>query len=129
MNILEITILILCGIFALWGLFHQLIVGGAVSIFHNLDEKEARLFLMSWVAHGAMMSYAGILNFFLLLFFSSEEPVVRFVMGISGLALMILCIHVLVSGLKTRVNPVIIGAILQGITGTTLFIASVLAAL
>ena len=102
---------------AFWGLFHQLIVGGAATIFKNVSEHEARLFVMSWVAQGGFMTFAGLLPALLLLFHNSVDPAVRTVIGVTGLALILLAGHVLLTGFRTHVRPVRIGAIFELVFG------------
>lgn len=98
---------------ALWGLFHQLIVGGAVTNFKNIGETEARLFIMGWVAQGAFMTFAGILPPVLILFFGPEDPAAHVAALLSGVALVFLAIHVFVTGFVSHWRPIQIGAILE----------------
>lgn len=104
-------------ILATWGLFHQLIVGGAATMFKNITEHEARLFVMSWVAQGAFMSFSGLLVALMIFFHGIYNEAVHTMLIISGIAMVLLSLHVLVSGFRTTVKPIRIGAIIELITG------------
>ena len=125
MQVLEITAIVLGLLLALWGLFHQLIVGGAVMIFEELSERAARLFIMSWVAQGAFMSFSGILIVVTLFFHGWYEDTSLTICSLTGIALLLLGLHVLFSGYKTHLKPIRIGAILEFVTGAVLLIGSI----
>lgn len=109
-------------ILAAWGLFHQLVVGGAVTAFRNISETEARLFIMGWVAQGAFMSFTGFLPAALLLFFGPFSAPVHTTLLLSSLALILLSAHVFLTGFHTHFKPIRIGAVLQMIYGVYLLV-------
>lgn len=111
---------------ACWGLFHQLIVGGAVAMLGNPDDKEARIVIMAWVAQGAFMTFAGIIPLIFYIFYGFESPAYLTATLLAGLAMAILAVHVLVVGFATLVRPVQIGAVLEAIFGFLVVIKSLL---
>lgn len=119
---LQITAIVLGLLLATWGLFHQLIVGGAATMFKNITEDEARLFVMSWVAQGAFMSFSGLLVAMMVFFHGIYDEAVGTMLIITGIAMILLSMHVLVSGYKTTVKPIRIGAVIELITGTYLLL-------
>jgi len=119
-EVLGYTCIALGGLLALWGLFHQLIVGGAVTNFPRIQETEARLFIMGWVAQGAFMTFAGLVPAALILFFGPADPGAHVVALLSGLALIFLAVHVFVTGFVSHWRPIQIGAILELLTGVAL---------
>ncbi|MEQ9366188.1 MAG: hypothetical protein RIF32_18245 [Leptospirales bacterium] len=102
---------------AAWGLFHQLIVGAAATMFKEMSEKEARLFVMTWVAQGAFMSFTGILAAVLLFFYGLQAGPVQITLLLTGLAMLLLSGHVFVTGYKSHVGPIRTGAVLELIFG------------
>ena len=111
---------------ACWGLFHQLIVGGAVAMLGNPDEKEARIVIMAWVAQGAFMTFCGLLPFIFFVLYGMEHPAYLTATLLAGLAMSILAAHVMVVGFATLVRPVQIGAALEAIFGLLVIIKSLL---
>ncbi len=111
--IFEIVGIILGLLLALLGLFHQLIVGGAVSMIKDSGAVEARIFIMTWVSQGAFMSFCGLLPAVLLFFYGAMLQSVQTVMLLTGVALILLSIHVFVSGFKSHIKPVQLGAVIQ----------------
>ncbi len=109
-------------ILAGWGLFHQLIVGGAVTMVRVPDEKEARLFVMSWVAQGAFMTFAGILPGTMIFLHGIFSGPAHTVFAITGTGLFFLSGHVFLSGYKTHIRPVQIGAVLEVLYAVILFL-------
>ncbi|HMU85978.1 MAG TPA: hypothetical protein PKX74_14640 [Leptospiraceae bacterium] len=109
-----------------WGMFHQLIVGGAVSMIKHPDDSEARLFVMSWVAQGGFMSFLGVIPATLLLIYGPSTAAVHTVLSLSALALILLSSHVFLTGFKTHLRPIQIGASLELIYGIYLVILIVL---
>ena len=71
---------------AAWGMFHQLIVGGAVMVakHHHPDEKEARLFVMAWVAQGGFMAFLGLVPATMLFLYGVNTPPVHTVLAVSA---------------------------------------------
>ena len=127
MNIILETLLISMGvILASWGLFHQLIVGGAITIFKNIEENEARLFIMGWVAQGGFMVFLGIVPPLLIWLFGMQQEVVRTIMAINGASLLLLGAHVFFTGFSTHIKPIRIGAILSATYGFSLISALIL---
>jgi hypothetical protein len=121
MSFLTITLVISGILLGMWGLFHQLIVGGAVTMNPDADERYVRLFLMSWIAHGAYLSLAGFLPVVLLIFHDPLEPAVLTTSIILAFALTLLSVHVLVSARKFAITPVWIGLVLQSIHAALLY--------
>ena len=107
---------------AAWGMFHQLIVGGAVMVakHHHPDEKEARLFVMAWVAQGGFMSFLGLIPATMLFLYGVNTPPVHTVLAVSALALILLSLHVFLTGFGTHIRPIQIGAVLEGAYGALL---------
>ena len=114
MNIILENLAISLGvILASWGLFHMLIVGGAVTIFKNIEENEARILIMGWVAQGGFMAFLGIVPPLLLWLFGMHQEIVRVMMALCGASLLLLATHVFASGYSTHIKPIRIGAILM----------------
>lgn len=125
MNIILETLTISLGVVvASWGLFHMLIVGGAVTIFKNMEETEARIFIMGWVAQGGFIAFLGIVPPLLVWLFGMHQEIVRTVMAFCGISLLLLTGHVFLSGFGTHIKPIRIGAILMLTYG--LYLLSVL---
>ncbi|MCB1171953.1 MAG: hypothetical protein KDK39_00235 [Leptospiraceae bacterium] len=125
LDILQTSAIILGLILAVWGLFHQLIVGGALMVFEDLNEQEARILIMSWVAQGAFMSFTGVVTALSLFFHGIMNEAVRTVIAITGVALLLMASHVFVSGYRIALKPVRVGAILELLTGAVLLVLSV----
>lgn len=106
----------------MWGLFHQLIVGGAVTMMHEAEERNLRIFLMTWVAHGAYISLTGFLPAVLLLIYNPYEPVVLTACILVAIAILILSIHVGAINYKFFITPIWIGWSLQTLHGIMLVI-------
>lgn len=121
MNLLTGAIIVSGILLGMWGLFHQLIVGGAVTMNRDADERSARLFLMSWVAHGAYLSLAGFLTVALLIFHDPYDSAVLTTSIILAFALTLLSIHVVVTTLKYFITPVWIGFVLQSVHAVLLY--------
>lgn len=98
---------------ACWGLFHQLIVGGAATMFKDISENEARLFVMSWVAQGGFMTFAGLAPAVMLLLHGPYTEGVQTICILSGIALVLLSVHVFATGFKSHLKPIRIGAVLE----------------
>lgn len=99
-------ILITSGIiYALHGLIHQLIVGGAVGFFQLREEKQSRLILMMWITTGAFMSFLGFLPAILILLFGPQPPVIATLIA-EIIAVGFLSLHIFLSGYRTHTQPV-----------------------
>ncbi len=122
-QILEILGIVAGSTLAAWGLFHQLIVGAAATMFKDMSEKEARLFVMTWVAQGAFMSFTGILTAVLLFFYGLQSGPVQITLLLTGMAMILLSGHVLVTGYRTHVGPIRTGAVLEMIFGIVCLVA------
>ena len=122
MDIQIITIAgILIGlILAGWGLFHQLIVGAAVTLIKNISEESARIVIMSWVAQGAFMSFTGIISSSMLFLHGVYSDAVQTTMVLCGISMLLLSLHVMASGYKTHIKPIRIGAALEFIYGLSM---------
>jgi len=109
---------------AAWGMFHQLIVGGAAMVakHHHPDEKEARLFVMAWVAQGGFMTFLGLIPATMLFLYGPLAPAVHTVLAISALALILLSLHVFLTGFGTHIRPIQIGAVLEALYGLLLVV-------
>ncbi|WP_078128814.1 hypothetical protein [Leptospira alexanderi] len=102
-------ILITSGIiYALHGLIHQLIVGGAVGFFQLREERQSRLILMMWITTGAFMSFLGFLPAILILLFGPQPPVIATLIA-ETIAVGFLSLHIFLSGYQTHTQPVKIG--------------------
>ncbi|MCB1171091.1 MAG: hypothetical protein KDK25_12180 [Leptospiraceae bacterium] len=112
---------------ACWGLFHQLIVGGAVAMLGNPEEKEARIVIMAWVAQGAFMTFCGLIPLIFFVFYGYEAPAYLTATLMAGLAMGILAVHVAVVGFATLVRPVQIGAVLEAVFGFMVVLKSLVA--
>ncbi len=104
-------------VISLWGLFHQLLVGQVASRLKNITVIEMRMFVMSWVAQGAFISFCGLLPSALLFFYDYEQPSVQMTLLLCGVALILLSVYVLIADFKQHIRPLRIGAILQLIYG------------
>ena len=109
-----------------WGLFHQLIVGGSISLFPGLSDRGARVLVMGWVAQGAFMSFLGVLSAVMMLLHDVFTPEVHTVLIMSGIAMLFLAGHVYVTGFKTHMKPIRIGAVLELVYGAYLLMLVVL---
>ncbi len=109
----EIVGISIGALLTLWGLFHQLIVGGAITMFRNISENEARLFVMSWVAQGAFMSFLGILPVAMLFLFPIFSSETHTVFLICSFGLFILSGHIFFTGINTHLKPIRISAFIQ----------------
>ncbi len=118
--ILKIVGITLGLLLAAWGLFHQLIVGGAVTMFKDLETNGSRLLVMSWVAQGAFMSFAGLLSSVMLLLHDIQSAAVHTVLIMCGLSMLFLFGHVMVTGYSTHIKPVRIGAICKLLYGAAM---------
>ncbi|MCR9143919.1 MAG: hypothetical protein NXI24_16860 [bacterium] len=114
---LEILGIVAGATLAAWGLFHQLIVGAAATMFKDMSEKEARLFVMTWVAQGAFMTFTGILASVLLFFYGLQAGPVQITLLLTGLAMLLLSGHVVLTGYRSHVGPIRTGAMLEMIFG------------
>lgn len=103
--ILEYAGIFLGIVLALWGLFHQLIVGSVVSMLQNEEGPVVRLLVVAWVAHGAFLSFCGLLPSLLLFFHGAHYAPVQTAMLLSAAALLILSIHTYISGFATHPRP------------------------
>lgn len=121
-QILKILGISMGTVLAAWGMFHQLIVGGAVMVarHHHPDEKEARLFVMAWVAQGGFMTFLGLLPAAMLFLYGPSTPPVHTVLAISALSLLLLSLHVFLTGFGTHIRPIQIGAVLEALYGVLL---------
>mgnify|MGYP001312148773 CR=1 FL=1 len=117
------TAVILSGILlGMWGLFHQLIVGGAVTMDPDIDERTVRLFLMSWITQGAYLSLTGFLPVVLLVFYQPYDEAVLTTCLVVAIALLILSLHVFATSRKFFITPITIGLTLQTIHSLILFV-------
>ncbi|MFN3603738.1 MAG: hypothetical protein ACK4UJ_03380 [Leptonema sp. (in: bacteria)] len=106
MIILEYFIIGVSTILTLVGVFHQLIVGGIVTRLIDAEEKDLRLYLMSWISHGNYITFLGILPIILFIFHSSYDPALKTTFFILAIAMIILSIHIAISGLKYKILPI-----------------------
>lgn len=83
----------------------------------NAEEPEARLFVMSWVAQGALMTFCGLLPIALYFLHDLHGAVSRTVLLLGGLAMLLLSLHVILTGYRTHIRPVRIGAVLELLYG------------
>ncbi len=104
-------------VLASWGLFHMLIVGGAVTIFKNIEESEARIFIMGWVAQGGFLGFLGLTPPLLVWLFGMHQEIVRTVLALCGVTLLMLAAHVYGTGYSTHIKPIRIGAVLITVYG------------
>lgn len=111
---LTAAVLVSSAVTALWGLFHQFIVGGALSAVRNCDDRSARLLLTTWIAQGAFLTLCGALPLILLLLHGLTDAV-RLMLLLVGLALTLLSAHVAVIGLRRALPPVRLGWVLQSV--------------
>lgn len=116
----EILIITLGVLLAGWGLFYMLIVGGAVTMFKNLEESEARIFIMAWVAQGGFIGCLGLLPALLVWLFGLHQEIVRTVIGLDAVALLLLAAHVYLTGFSTHIKPIRIGTMLKSLYGLVL---------
>ena len=115
MSISEVIRLLIIGLGLIIGgigIFHQLIVGGIVTRLTESDEKDIRLYLMSWITHGAYISLCGILPAILLIFYPYYEPSLFTTLFILAIAIVILIFHIGITGLKYKVIPITLEFIL-----------------
>ncbi|EQA36830.1 hypothetical protein LEP1GSC047_3086 [Leptospira inadai serovar Lyme str. 10] len=105
------TLLFLCIsiLYAGHGFIHQLIVGGAISVFQHPDERQSRLILMIWIATGGFMSFLGLLPTTLLLLFGPEPAPVKAALWTNFIALGFLAFHSIICGLKQLPKPLRVG--------------------
>lgn len=122
LSILEKLGIVLGLVLAFWGLFHQLIVGSAASMFKGLGSTELRIVVMSWVAQGAFLSFCGVLSSVLLFFHGLNSAAVQTALLLCGTALIFLSIHIYISGIKKHLRPLRIGAFLQLFYGIYLLV-------
>jgi hypothetical protein len=109
MNISEVIRLLIIAlglIIGSLGIFHQLIVGGIVTRLTEGDEKDIRLYLMTWITHGAYVSLCGILPAILLISYPYYEASLFTTLFILGIAIVILIIHIGITGLKYKIIPI-----------------------
>lgn len=104
MLIVKYVIITLGIILALLGLFHQLIVGGVVTRLVDSEEKDLRLYMMSWISHGAYLLLSGILGVILLTFHSPWDSSLKTSLFILSFANLFLSIHIAFSALKTQIT-------------------------
>ena len=122
MNIVE-ALVIVCGVvLAAWGLFHQLIVGAAVTMYRDLDESASRIMVMTWVAQGAFMSFSGILSTLLVFFHGLRSDAVQTTLVLCSAGMLFLSGHVFISGYRAHLKPIRMGAIISGTYGIVLLI-------
>ncbi|TGK01654.1 hypothetical protein EHO59_11110 [Leptospira semungkisensis] len=105
------TIIFLCVslVYAFHGFLHQLIVGGAISVFQHPDERQSRMILMIWIATGGFMSFLGLLPTVLLLLYGAEPEPVRAVLWTNTLALGFLAVHFVLCGVMRLPRPLRMG--------------------
>ncbi|GIX42336.1 MAG: hypothetical protein KatS3mg129_2069 [Leptospiraceae bacterium] len=104
------------------GIFHQLIVGGIVTRLIEAEEKDLRLYLMSWITHGAYVTLCGILPVVLLIFYPSYDASVLTTLFILAIAMTILVIHIGITGLKYKIIPITLEFISLTIYSILIFI-------
>jgi hypothetical protein len=127
MQFLEILGILMGVILAAWGLFHQLIVGAAATMFKNMNENEAHLFVMTWVSQGAFMSFVGILAAVLIFLYGILAPPVQIALLLSGVAMLLLSGHVFLTGYSSHVGPIRTGAVMELIFGLYCVVSVLLA--
>ncbi len=103
---LEVLMIIISSILALWGLFHQFIVGATVTLFLKEKELQLRLVLLGWVAYGAFISFVGLLSAVILFMGGLNSRETRIVLFMSVGAMTLFSGHTLVSGLKIFPRPI-----------------------
>ncbi len=105
------TVLFLCAslLYAFHGFLHQLIVGGAISVFQHPDERQSRLILMIWITTGGFMSFLGLLPSVLLLLYGAEPEPVRAVLWMNTIALGFLGVHYILCGIRQLPKPLRMG--------------------
>ncbi|WP_367897714.1 hypothetical protein AB3N61_12205 [Leptospira sp. WS58.C1] len=105
------TILFLCVslVYAFHGFLHQLVVGGAISVFQHPDERQSRMILMVWIATGGFMSFLGLLPTVLLLLYGADSEPVKAVLWTNTLALCFLAVHFVLCGVIKLPRPLRIG--------------------
>lgn len=126
-QILEILCILAGSVLAAWGLFHQLIVGAAATMFKDMSEKEARLFLMLWVSQGAFMTFVGVLNAVLIFFYGLLSHPVQISLLLTGVAMLLLSGHIVLTGYRTHVGPIRTGAIIQLSFGVLCIVTTLIA--
>ena len=120
MIIVEVVVMLLGVALAAWGLFHQLIVGAAVTLYRDLDDTAARIMVMSWVSQGAFMSFCGILSTLLVFFYGLRSDAVQTALILCSAGMLFLSGHVVVSGYRAHLKPIRIGAVISGTYGLVL---------
>ncbi len=120
MSVAEAVIMLLGVALGFWGLFHQLIVGAAVTIYKNLDESASRIMVMTWVAQGAFMSFCGILSTTLVFLHGLRTDAVQTALIVCSAGMLFLSGHVFVSGYQTHLKPIRIGAVIGGVYSLTI---------
>ncbi|MCS7204736.1 MAG: hypothetical protein NZ853_03485 [Leptospiraceae bacterium] len=106
MELIRYGIIIVGLILAGLGIFHQLIVGAIVTNIDG-DEKDLRLYLMSWISHGAYITFSGILPVILLFYHSTYEGAISTTLIVLGFALLILSIHIAITTLKFKIPMIL----------------------
>ena len=117
MPILEFTGIALGIVTALWGFYHQLIVGSTASLFTKNSAREVRMFVMSWTAQGSFISFCGLLPASLLFFHGAMFGAVQTALLLSGAALILLSVHAFIIDFKQHILPIRLGAVLQFVYG------------
>ncbi len=103
MIFIKYIVIVLGIIITLLGLFHQIIVGGVVTRLLDSEEKDLRLYVMSWISHGAYLSFGGILGVILLVFHSPFDASLKTSIFILGFGMLFFSIHIGVSALKNQI--------------------------
>ncbi len=98
--------ILVSGILAVWGLFHQFIVGAAITLFAKEKEMQLRLVILGWVAYGAFISFAGILSIVLISMFGLNSKETRVALYLITGGMTIFTGHTFISGVKKFPRPI-----------------------
>ncbi|MBE7410725.1 MAG: hypothetical protein L6Q54_08265 [Leptospiraceae bacterium] len=105
-SVLEILMISVGVVLGLWGIIHQLIVGGIVSLFLQGTKLQLRLVVLGWVGYGAFISFVGILTAVMVGMYGLNSPATRTVLFITVGAMTLFTGHTLISGLKIFPKPI-----------------------
>ncbi len=126
-QLLEILCIVAGAVIAAWGLFHQLIVGAAATMFKDMSETEARRVLMRWGAQGAFMSFVGVQTAVLVFFYGLLSHPVQITLLLTSVAMLLLSGHIVLTGYRTHEGPIRTGAIVQLSFGVICLVTALIA--
>ncbi len=89
-----------------FGIFHQLIVGGVITRLKDCDERDLRLYLMSWISHGSYITFLGVISLVFLLFYSDIMLNTRIFYLVLALSSLIFSIHIGITSFKYDIPPI-----------------------